>query len=190
MINKKLFEKIKKDLEAYNQERELIIQHSRQILQNSKKAIFTGHQGDLAKAENHLQEAEEIITKLLKDYHQDNRLRFEGSYKAALEEYVEAKTFIKVLNHQDIEIIDNQSLGPEEYLGGLCDMTGELVRQAVLLTTKDQTQDIEYFKETIEEIINFMLDLYLTGYLRQKFDDAKRNLQRMEQILYDLKIKR
>ncbi len=190
MINKKLFEKIKKDLEAYNQERELIIQHSRQILQNSKKAIFAGHQGDLAKAENHLQEAEEIITKLLKDYHQDNRLRFEGSYKAALEEYVEAKTFIKILNHQEIEIIDNQSIGPEEYLGGLCDVTGELVRQSVLLATKDQTKDIERFKNIIEEIINFMLDLYLTGYSRQKFDDAKRNLQRMEQILYDLKIKK
>ena len=190
MINKKLFEKIKKDLEAYNQERELIIQHSRQILQNSKKAIFAGHQGDLAKAENHLQEAEEIITKLLKDYHQDNRLRFEGSYKAALEEYVEAKTFIKILNHQEIEIIDNQTIGPEEYLGGLCDVTGELVRQSVLLATKDQTKDIERFKNIIEEIINFMLDLYLTGYSRQKFDDAKRNLQRMEQILYDLKIKK
>lgn len=190
MINKKLFEKIKKDLIDFQQEREVIIGQSRQILQNSKKAIFAGHQQDLVKADQHLQIAEQAIAELLKKYQQDNRLRFEGSYKAAIEEYVEAKFFIAILKNQEIKEIANPTIGPEEYLGGLCDVTGELVRQSVLLATKDQTKDIERFKNVIEEIINFMLDLYLTGYSRQKFDDAKRNLQRMEQILYDLKIKK
>jgi len=190
MINKELFKKIKKDLEAYNQERELIIRQSRQILQNSKKAIFAGHQNDLKKAEFHLKEAERVLGGLAKDYKTGNRLKFEGSYKDALEEYVEAKTFIAILNKKLIGEIANKSIGPEEYLGGLADLTGELVRQAVLLVTKGQFKEIERFKKVTEEIIEFMLDLYLTGYLRQKFDDAKRNLQRMEQILYDLKIKK
>jgi len=190
MINKKLFQKIKEDLAGFQQEREVIIGASRQILQNSKKAIFAGHQGELKKAEEHLQLAEAAIDELLRKYQQDNRLRFEGSYKAGLEEYVEAKFFVAVLKNEEIKEIANPTIGAEEYLGGLCDVTGELVRQAVLLATKDQIKDIERFKNIIEEIINFMLDLYLTGYLRQKFDDAKRNLQRLEQIMYDLKIKR
>lgn len=190
MINQKLFEKIKEDLTGFLQEREVIIGRSRQILQNSKKAIFAGHQGEIKKAEEHLRLAETAIDELLAKYQEDNRLRFEGSYKAGLEEYVEAKFFIRVLKNEELAEIDNSTIGAEEYLGGLCDVSGELVRQAVLLATKEKTEDIERYKSVIEEIINFMLDLYLTGYMRQKFDDAKRNLQRIEQILYDLKIKK
>jgi hypothetical protein len=39
-------------------------------------------------------------------------------------------------------------------------------------------------------IIEFMLDLDLTGYLRTKFDQAKKNLSRLEQMTYDLAIRR
>ena len=35
----------------------------------------------------------------------------------------------------------------------------------------------------------FMLKLYMTGHGRQKFDDAKRNLKRLEGILYDISIR-
>jgi predicted translin family RNA/ssDNA-binding protein len=190
MINQNLFKKIQEDLQGFQAEREVIIGNSRQILQSSKKAIFAGHQGEIKKAEDYLKEAEHAIDELLSKYQQDNRLRFEGSYKAGLEEYVEAKFFIMILNNQAIDVLDNPTIGAEEYLGGLCDVTGELVRRAVLLVTKDQFDDIVRFKEVTEEIISFMLGLYMTGYMRQKFDDAKRNLQRLEQILYDLKIKK
>jgi predicted translin family RNA/ssDNA-binding protein len=71
----------------------------------------------------------------------------------------------------------------------LADLTGELVRQAVLQSTRKSYQNIEKYREISEEIVGFMLKLYLTGSSRQKFDEAKRNLKRLEEILYDLSLR-
>jgi len=189
MIQKALLAKIKKDLNLYQKERGVIIGESRQILQNSKKTIFALHRGDIKQAAEHLQNAEQALNKLNKKYNKDNRLRFEGSYKAAVEEYVEAKTFSQVMSGKTLGNLNFKTIGPEEYINGLADLTGELVRQAVLKATKGDYRIIEKYKALTEEVVVFMLGLYLTGQSRQKFDDAKRNLKRLEQILYDLSIK-
>jgi predicted translin family RNA/ssDNA-binding protein len=190
MIKKTFLSKIKKDLNLYQKERGVIINQSRKILQNSKKAIFALHREDKVQARESLKDAEIILKKLNQTYNKANRLRFEGSYKAAVEEYVEAKTFSLVLIGKSLDKINIESIGPEEYINGLADLTGELVRQAVLQVTKGNFQVIEKYKIFTEEIVEFLLTLYLTGASRQKSDDAKRNLKRLEQILYDLKIKK
>jgi hypothetical protein len=38
-------------------------------------------------------------------------------------------------------------------------------------------------------VVENLLRLDLTGYLRQKFDQAKKNLRQLEQILYDLRLR-
>ena len=40
-----------------------------------------------------------------------------------------------------------------------------------------------------EEIISEMVDMDLTGYNRQKFDQAKQSLNRLEQIVYEVSMK-
>lgn len=188
MIKKEFFEKIKSDLEIHQKERNEIIEKSRHILQSSKTAIFALHRNDQAQADASLKEAEGLLEVLNKTYNTGNRLRFEGSYKACLEEYVEAKTFSYVLAGKDLSELDVESIGPEEYLNGLADLTGELVRQAVLQATKGVYPIIEEYRNFTEEVVGFMLTLYLSGISRQKFDEAKRNLKRLEQIIYEVKL--
>ena len=188
MINKKFLSQIKKDLETYQAERNQIINTSRDILQASKSAIFALHRGDIAEAGKSLGAAENLIAKLNKAYNKNNRLRFEGSYKASLEEYVESKIFFQFLAGKNLDKLPIESIGPEEYINGLTDLTGELVRQAVLQATKGNYKVLAGYCSFTEEVVGFMLTLYLTGSSRQKFDDAKRNLKRLEQIIYEVKI--
>jgi len=188
MIKKTFLAKIKKDLELYQQERNLIFGESRKILQSSKTAIFALHRGDEKQSAESLNQAEAILTKLNKTYNKGNRLRFEGSYKAAMEEYVEAKTFSQILSGKPLDKLAIDSIGPEEYINGLADLTGELVRQAVLQATAGNYQVLEKYKLFTEEIVGYLLTLYLSGQCRQKFDDSKRNLKRLEQIIYEVKI--
>lgn len=189
MINKNFLSKIKKDLETYQSERNQIINSSREILQSSKSAIFALHRGDKKEAAKYLDQAEAVIGRLNKSYNKNNRLRFEGSYKAGLEEYVEAKTFFQFMFGKTLDKLPIESIGPEEYINGIADLTGELVRQAVLQATKGNYKVLENYRSFTEEIVGFMLTLYLTGCSRQKFDDSKRNLKRLEQIIYEVKLR-
>lgn len=189
MIKKSFLKKIKSDLDQYQKERDRIINESRLILQNSKKAIFALHRNDEKQASQSLSAAEKMLKELNRTYNQGNRLKFEGSYKAAMEEYVEAKAFSQVLSGKSLDQLAIATIGPEEYINGLCDLTGELVRQAVLQATGGNFRLLPKYKMLVEEIVGFMLTLYLTGVSRQKFDDAKRNLKRLEQIIYEVKLR-
>jgi len=189
MINKTFLKKISTDLKSFQKERGFIINRSRDILQASKEAIFATHRLDNKIALESINRAETILKELSKNYDKGNRLRFEGSYKAAVEEYVEAKLFMKLMDGEKIDAIKFGNIGPEEYIGGMADVTGELVRQAVLQSTKNEFGNIKKYHSVTEEIVGFMLNLYMTGHSRQKFDEVKRNLKRLEGILYDIKIR-
>lgn len=189
MINKTFLKKISTDLKSFQRERGFIINKSREILQASKEAIFATHRHDTKKATDCVVRAEMVLKELSKSYGKGNRLRFEGSYKAAVEEYVEAKLFILLMNEKKIDTIKFGNIGPEEYIGGLADVTGELVRQAVLQSTKGEYGNIKFYRDFTEEMVGFMMNLYMTGHSRQKFDEVKRNLKRLESILYDLSIR-
>ncbi|MBU1131029.1 hypothetical protein KJ840_02755 [Patescibacteria group bacterium] len=189
MIKKSFLSKIKKDLELYQKERNEIIGESRRILQKSKTAIFALHRLDEKQAKENIKEAESLLKKLNRTYNKNNRLRFEGSYKAAMEEYVEAKTFHQVLSGKALDKLGIETIGPEEYINGLADLTGELVRQAVLQATRGNYQVLKKYKIFTEEIVGYLLTLYLSGQCRQKFDDAKRNLKRLEQIIYEVQVR-
>ncbi|PIZ98287.1 MAG: hypothetical protein COX77_05075 [Candidatus Komeilibacteria bacterium CG_4_10_14_0_2_um_filter_37_10] len=189
MLNKKLISKISQNLGSFQKERDYIFNRSREILQNAKEAIFAAHRQDFKMANNKIAAAEKILLYLQKEYNKDNRLKFEGSYKACLEEYVEAKMFIAALLKQELKEVAGINIGPEEYIGGLADMTGELVRQAVLQATASHYDSLIEYRRLSEEIVATLMKLYLTGALRQKFDEAKRNLKRLEQIQYDITIR-
>jgi len=185
MINKTFLSKIKKNLDTFQKERGKIIGSSREILQNSKKAIFALHGGKIKEAKLAITNAEKGLKALNTTYNKDNRLRFEGSFKAAMEEYVEAKMFLTVMEKKSLTELKIPNIGPEEYIGGLADLTGELVRQAVLQATNGNHKELKRYKEICEEVVEFLLTLYLTGYMRQKFDATKRNFGRLEQIIYE-----
>lgn len=188
MKESKLFSKISKDLSLYQSERSQIGRTSSSILTKSKQAIFSAHEGNLKEAEENLKIAKDSLTELNKKYNKSNRLQSEGMYKDCVEEYLEARLFVDILNGKNIDIQKGFNFNPEEYLGALSDMTGELVRQCVLKGNVENLNLIKKYREITKDVIGFMLKLYMTGKIRMKFDQAKSNLKRIESMIYEINL--
>lgn len=184
-----VFTNLQKQYLAYSQVRREVIVRSQEALAQSKKAIFAYHRDDeeaaqvcLARATTLFQQAELAMKK-------NPSLLYEGAYRAALEEYAEALLFAGYLHTGKMDKIDARAMDPQIYLAGLSDATGEIVRYTLRQVTQGNNTQVVHARDTVEMIIEFMLELDATGYLRTKFDQAKGNLKRLEEILYDLSLR-
>jgi len=190
MSEVQLFSKLKKEYDHYYLSRQRIIGVANDALANAKQAIFSLHRDEIKEAEKLLLTAENKLSGLRKYFNQNLFLEDEGAYRAAIEEYAEAKLFWQVMTKGKIDFIKNINLYFAGYLGGLCDLTGELLRKIILLATAERFKEAQKLKDIIADIIAQMIKFNLTGYLRNKFDAAKHNLRKAEEILYDVKMRR
>jgi predicted translin family RNA/ssDNA-binding protein len=190
MIDKKFFAKLKKEYDSYDIGRRIIIRHSNDILKFAKQAIFALHRENLKEAEATLAEAEKLFKYLQTKIDEEDGLKYEGAYLAAVEEFIEAKLFEQYIKSGKIELIKGHKFEAESYFGGICDFTGEVVRRAIFLATKRRYKEVERCWAIIDEIIHELIQLNLLGSLRPKYDQAKNNLRKIEEIMYDLEIKK
>ncbi|HPT08336.1 MAG TPA: hypothetical protein PLE28_01415 [bacterium] len=188
MVNKKFIDSLKKDYLKKNNDRRQIISLSNIILNNSKKAIFAIHRKDLELANLKLNENEKMINQIVKNFKAE-RAEEEGAFMAGLEEYTEAKLFFNFVSTGKIEKIKEVNLPIESYIGGLCDFTGELVRKAVNEIIDKNLSEIKPIKNAINDVLNELIDFDITGYLRTKYDQARGNLKKIEQIDYEISLK-
>ncbi|MEK6867385.1 MAG: hypothetical protein AABX98_01045 [Nanoarchaeota archaeon] len=191
MFSKKNFEKIRKQLVSYSQRREHIIKSSRDILRFSKIAISCIHRHDLKAAVEHLHAAEALLKEVKKLAVLDAALSILGAYTVAVQEYVEAKTFLHFVNTNTLLDLDSLGVEPEDYLIGLSDLTGELARRAVLKTISKNYGDVHIVRDFVAGVHDFFLTLDMNnGDLRKKYDAIKWNLKKIEDIIYDIETKR
>lgn len=189
MINKKFFEQLKKEYDRSNNERRQIISIANIILHNSKRAIFATQRGDFTKAEELISENEEQILELEKKFGFE-RLSEEGAYRAGVEEYVEAKLFYQASRRGKIDKVGKLKIDVESYLAGISDLTGELVRLAINQAAAGKVGEVKKIKEMVNEIMSELVEFDFTGYLRTKYDQAKTNLRKIEQIIYEINIRK
>ena len=96
------------------------------------------------------------------------KMAYEGSYKIAMQEYVEAVLyyyFVKTGKLVDLKVL------AEHYLLGLADLPGELVRKAVYLAGKGQVEKVVKIKEEVDLIYGELL----------KFDFRDNEIRDMEE---------
>ncbi len=191
----KLFTDISKELKEYEKARESVIRVSREYLTASKSIIFLCHENKLDEALRQLSlltknmiASERDLKKALLKAQKTFSLYEEGSWNSAVEEYLEAWFFCQFLK---IGKLAAPKINPPAhiYIGALSDFTGEVVRRAVLKGADKDVKTLEKYRKVIAEVVAFMMPLYLTGQNRQKFDQAKRNLKSVEEILYEVKIR-
>lgn len=177
------------DLQKNDVGRRKIIRAASDSLHIAKQAIFSLHRGDIKSAEEKLAGASAGLKFLDEEFAKNKSLRQEGTWRAAVEEFVEAKLFCAFIKGDKISAIKEAEVMPDEYLGGLSDLTGEILRFMVIATTRKEIDRVKQAGAAISDIIAELMQANLTGYLRTKFDQAKKNLQRAEQILYDLSLR-
>ena len=183
-----VFASLQKKYHAHAKARREVIGIANTALSLSKRAIFALHRDDRAGAEKLLEQAEKqfvICDRHIKIFPELK----DGAYKAGIEEYAEALLFIQYLDKGKFGKINERAMTPQAYLAGLSDTTGEIVRYAIRRATKGDRECAKKALVVVESVVEYMLELDLTGYLRTKFDQSKKNLRTLEQVVYDLSLR-
>lgn len=189
MINKKFIQQLKKEFDDHAGECRQIISLANAVLHDAKKVIFSLHRDDIKSAGKTLEEVEAIL-KNLENKFSFNRLMEEGSYRAAIEEYVEAKMFFLVLTGEKIDKIKEVKLDYGSYLGGLSDLLGELVRLAIKMATSGDFKEVKKIHKIANDIMAELVEFDMRSYLRTKYDQAKGHLRKIEQINYEINLRK
>ncbi|RLN87756.1 hypothetical protein BBJ28_00017277 [Nothophytophthora sp. Chile5] len=162
------------EMHEYDEMREQIIKRSREIL---KSSACIDHFDCLSCCEC----GKQVVPELVALTELNPSLR-DGALSASLEEYAEAKCFFHYLDTRCLlQRRDVPSVRTNEYLGGVIDFTGELMRLAVVKATSRDVQEVERCKAMVEAISGELIQFaFRNGPLRRKFDSIKYNLQKLE----------
>jgi len=186
----KILRSIRVKYESRERARRLVAGNGDEAVRRAKKAIFALHRDDPKQAATLLAETAKLLASCDASIRAFPDLRTEGPYAAGLEEYAEAQLFDGYVRNGAIGVVDKRTMEATVYLGGLCDATGEIVRYAMRQATLGNRGEVATAFKTVEGVITYLLDMDLTGYLRTKFDQAKRNLRSLEQMNYELSVRK
>lgn len=190
MINKQDFNEMKREFQEFDEQREEVIKKSRDVLKLSKQVIYAVHRDDIKDAEALVKEMQKQL-KLLNEYVRKNQKMYhQGSYKVAIQEYVEAMLYYQYAKERTLMTRSELNVETDYYLLGLCDLSGELVRKAVAAASKEKYKEPFIIKEFLTEIYEELLKFDIRdGELRGKFDSIKYDLKKLEDVCFELRIR-
>jgi predicted translin family RNA/ssDNA-binding protein len=179
------FDELNKEFIDYEKRKGKIIGKSRKLIKESKRVIYSIHRNEILQAESSIKKIETEFVKLKKMF-KLNELEAINLYSAALQEYVEARTFLDFITKRPISTAFKLKIKYNDYLCGLADLTGELGRHAVICATNKQFDKVKKIKDFVEFLYGKFLKFdFNNGELRKKYDAIKWNLSKIEGILYD-----
>lgn len=179
------FVRLSHDYREHHRGRRALLDVSARIQSSAKRAIFSLHRQDTKQAKTLLTEVEKDLRQGMMLCKKVKRLENEGAWRAAQEEAVEAYLFLFWIEHGSLSISKLFTHDPDLVLGGLSDVVGEMARYGVLRATEHDAKAVEALYQEAVRVIDFLLQLDLTGYLRTKFDQAKQHLRKLEDLRYD-----
>ena len=160
-----------------------------QVRRGAKHSISLTRRDNVTDAAVLLKECELLIKKGIAKAGKDVELAAQGFYREAIEEYVEGRLYWSFVADKKIVFPSYVSLTFWDMLGGWSDFTGELVRRAISLAHEAEIKEIERLKTVTEKVVEMFSQVSFSGKLRNKYDATERNLKRLEEILYELKLR-
>ena len=180
MINSKELNQINKRLRNYDSKREILIKKSRDVLRLSKEIIFGLHRG--SSVDSKIKSIKKEVKKL--------NIENEGSYKIAIQEYVEALAFHKFVNTRKLLSLEEVKVPDTLYLLGIMDLSGEIFRYAMNSAIKGDYKIPVVCLEFLDSLYGNLLKFDIRrSELRRKFDSIKYDLQKLENLVLNLKLK-
>jgi len=179
---------MKQSMLAYQDIRRDVIKQSGDALHQAKKSIFALHRADTETARTHLHAAEEILSSLIRTHKKTPEFQQEGSFRAAVEEFVEATLFMQCVSGKPLKKITSIPVPDDVYVAGLADVPGELYRYTLSQGTEHNVPEVLRIKAIAEDIVESLIEFDLTKQLRSKFDQAKSALHKIEHVVYELSV--
>ncbi|PTB40724.1 hypothetical protein M441DRAFT_141559 [Trichoderma asperellum CBS 433.97] len=206
-----MFENFRDELDEHYDRRERIIKASRDVTAQSKKIIFTlqrvkqpnkdfpkGIQQDI---DTRLGEISKLLSGITADVQSINRYRYGFSLRC-LEELVEALSFAHYLRHQTLITLEETQaavpadimLTPHDYMYGLFDLFGELMRFATVTTAQTGELVGDYERNISSDIQELgcafeMLPQVPTKDFRSKMEVMRQSINKVEKLGYGLVVR-
>jgi len=181
------FDKMQQYFSQYDDQRENIIKISRDVIKLSKKIIYKVQSQKVIDLDEQIKKIQDMHKKMLDLAEKNKRLLSEGSFNVAEQELVEAILFKTLIVDQKLLSADSLNVKYENYVLGLADLSGELIRIAVISATHNEYDIVYNIKDFVDELYYLLLNLHLrTSEFRRKFDSVKYALKKLDEICYDI----
>jgi len=177
-----IFQKLAKEYGETDQQREQIIKASRDILKLSKKIIYAVHRQDLQTAKQLIGDVKSQVSELKNGE--------TGMYSAAIQEFVEAVCYYEIVANKRLPTPDEIGVSNEHYLLGIGDIPGELVRRAVAAGVQNKLDEVMELHEFVAALFDELMQFdFRNSELRRKVDAVRRELRKLDQMVFDMKIR-
>jgi predicted translin family RNA/ssDNA-binding protein len=191
-------------LDREEQARQEVGTHTGKALKLAKKAIFAlQRRGDAVDARRLLVDALAVLAELDRAYGQTKTRLTSGQWRVAVEEYLEGLFFLRFFENKALTGTDDDELlsfevdgtksslhvEDQEVFGALSDLTGELYRQMQLWISHADYSRAIMANRAIAQVTELLNQNTAGGNLRNKVDQANRNLHNSDARITDLRIR-
>ncbi len=187
MPSEDLLDRLKREHETFDAARREIIALAAKAQNAAKRAIFAVQRDDESGAKLLLTEADQAFEAIGEKASVNARLAHEGSYRAALEEYAEARFVAQLAWNRGLTPIEG--MDEETQIAGLCDAVGEAVRLMVTRVTAKRDAEAGEIKKRLDALMPGLDAMDYSGYLRTKYDQARGHYRRAEDVMYELSLR-
>jgi len=196
-------------LDERNDKYELITRLSRDATMQSKKVIFGLLRKNIDKTQL-VEEAQKSISKITEIFHKISKelkvneaYQFMRAYKPGVEEFIEAATLMHYVESKSIvsfqmikssyfKFDDDTELmiTPLDYMLGIGDLTGELMRLAVNSIANGDQKTLNEIYETLKIVFHQYSEFGGTNKdITQKLNVMRNSMKKIENACYKLKIR-
>ncbi len=191
MIDKAQFEEMRKRLEEKHKIRDSILDKSREVISISKKVIYSQQRGNPEDAQKALKEMKEKYIVLVKEIERRPDMRGNNMVRTAGQELIEAASYVAIECKEDIPSAEEFNVDALTYLLGIADLSGELVRSAVLASINADLERVKELRGILAAIYGELIGIdSREGDLRRKIDKVGYDLDKVENLMLDLSLKK
>lgn len=210
------FEGFREELDGHNDRRERIIKANRDITNLSKKLIFQlhriaqdensdeGRNQAIHKSSGKFAEVQKLYAKLQVEVEGENNWRYARSMSGGLQELIEALSLRhyllngEMISHAQVQQFLTSDVGEKyldlpnpDYLLGVSDLTGELMRLAISTITRSGGRDRALHTATFVRrcLADFETFVPHVRDLHKKQNETTSSLHKIEDALYAIRVR-
>ena len=175
-------EAIHHSFEVCTSERDRALTQAPTLTRHCANAIRAIHRDEHALAQEHLEQARQLVQSLRDNLKDFPDLFFAGYTQDAFKEYAEASLVYALINNNNFPSPIDLLLEPATYLQGLADAVGELRRRCLDMLLKDNPTEAERLLREMDDIYGVLVTMdypdAITGGLRRLTDVARGIIER------------
>jgi len=205
-----MFSEMGKQLDEQNDRRERLVKISRDITIHSKRVIFLLHR--IYDEENVIQKAHESLVPIRQNFEKisdelvdQDYYKFLRAFSPGVQEYLECVSFLEFLENDKLltkekaeaDLLKSNSKGipfiltDKDYLGGIADLTGELMRLCINTVPSGNHQFCNKITEFVRNIYDGFcrLPTATKNELTQKIEIMQQSLLKVENVCFNIKVR-